>query len=367
MVPAKKEGYFALPIPYRRGVKVEVAAARPATVQLKAWRGAPVRRAVGRLYGKRRIETTTQGSDFSVIHSRGSGRLAALVLDVLDGGPLGGSGGAQFFMEGDERVHVDGARSPSIHGTGTEDTFNGGFYYRSGAFTLPTHGAGPFVTRPDGHGAQSQYRVFAGDGVLWTSALDFGMEHGGGDEFPGEIVAATTFSYRRAATARRTDSIAFGNPASESAHSLVGAFERRSLTAYFEGDHDGNAAASTVVVGGSYYPAPPPEASAEGVAATGVAFAGPLSLTLRVDPRARGIVLRRLADQAPPLVPMGVSVDGAPAGTWTSVSAAPNPSKRWLEDDFALPPRLTSGRSTLHVTLTPESGGTATLYGLEAR
>jgi hypothetical protein len=27
----------------------------------------------------------------------------------------------------------------------------------------------------------------------------------------------------------------------------------------------------------------------------------------------------------------------------------------------------TAGRSTLHVTLTPEAGGTATLYGLEAR
>jgi hypothetical protein len=98
-----------------------------------------------------------------------------------------------------------------------------------------------------------------------------------------------------------------------------------------------------------------------------VAFPAPLSVTLRVDPGASGVVLRRLTDQAPPLVPLAVSVDGVAAGTWASATATPNPSKRWLEDDFALPPRLTSGRSTLRVTLTPESGGTATLYGLEAR
>jgi len=301
-----------------------------------------------------------------VLAARGSGRLAALVLDVLDGGPGTGAPGSQFFMEGDERVHVDGARSPSIHGTGTEDTFNGGFYYRAGAFTLPTHGAGPFITQPDGGGAQSQYRVFADDGVRWSSALAFGMEHGGGDERPGGTVAATTFSYRSAPALRRRDSVRFGDAASEAAHALGGAFARRALTAYFEGDHDGNVPVSTVVIGGFYYPAPPPEASPEGVEADGIAFTGPVSLTLRTDPRNRGVVLRRLTDQAPPLVPLAVSVDGAPAGTWASATAIANPTKRWLEDDFALPPELTSGRSAIRVTLTPAGASSAALYGLEA-
>ena len=43
-------------------------------------------------------------------------------------------------LEGDERISVDGSRSPQIHGTGLEDFFSGGFYFIRGAFTLPTHG-----------------------------------------------------------------------------------------------------------------------------------------------------------------------------------------------------------------------------------
>ena len=35
-------------------------------------------------------------------------------------------------MEGDERVYFDRSRSPSIYGTGTEDMFDGGFYYEKG-------------------------------------------------------------------------------------------------------------------------------------------------------------------------------------------------------------------------------------------
>jgi hypothetical protein len=286
------------------------------------------------------------------------------VLDVADGGPAPASG-MQFFMEGDERVYVDDARSPALYGTGTEDAFNGGFYYNKGAFSLATHGAGPFITRPDGHGAQSQYRVFAGDGVVWDSALAFGMEHGGGDERLQETVAATTFSYRGAPALRRTDAVVFGDAASASTHVLAGAVAPRSLDAYFEGDRDGNIPVSTVVVGGFYYPAPPPEVSPEGVHADGVAFSSPISVTLRVDPHNRGVVLRRLADQAPPLVPLAISVDGAGAGTWTSATSIANPSKRWLEDDFSLPPALTAGRSLLRVTLAPV-GGEGALYGLQA-
>src|SRR6185503_5291948 len=211
MDPERGEGYFALPIPYRRGVRVSIAARRPASVRLEAWRGQAVRGA-GTLYGERREETTREGVDVRVLDASGSGRLAALVLDVLDGGPNTGSPGSQFFMEGDERVHVDGARSPSLYGTGTEDAFNGGFYYGQGAFSLPTHGAGPFVTLPSGDGAQSQYRVFGVDGVRWSSALAFGIEHGGGDEHGGERYAATTFSYRGAATLERPDHAFFETP-----------------------------------------------------------------------------------------------------------------------------------------------------------
>ena len=79
-----------------------------------------------------------------MLDATGSGRLASYVMDVSDpDAPLSGESGGQWFMEGDERVYVDGLRSPSIYGTGTEDEFDGGYYFNHGAFTLPFNGAGP--------------------------------------------------------------------------------------------------------------------------------------------------------------------------------------------------------------------------------
>ena len=362
MAPKLGEGYFALPVPYRRGATISLAASHPARVSLDGWIGRPAPRE-GTLYGERHETTTALGDDVRVLDTDGSGRLASLVLDVLDGGPL--SGGAQYFMEGDERVQVDGARSPAIYGTGTEDAFNGGFYYRNGAFTLPTHGAGPLAATTNGDSAQSQYRVFGADGVRWSSGLRFGIEHGGGDERADRRYAVTTFSYRAPATLSRTDSVALGDAQARGAHAFAGAVEPRPLTAYFEGERDGNTPVSTVVVGGFYYPAPPAEASPEGFTADGAGFAAPISVTLRVDRRNRGVVLRRLTDQGAPLVPVAVSVDGATAGVWNSATAVPSPAKRWLEDDFALPPSLTARRSSVRVTLAPQ-GGTANLFALQA-
>jgi hypothetical protein len=139
-----------------------------------------------------------------------------------------------------------------------------------------------------------------------------------------------------------------------------------SLDAYFEGNRDGTIPASTVVFGGTYYPSPPPQASTAAYSAQGIAFKRPISVRLRVPPTNRGVVLRRLQDQDTPAA-VEVSVDGEPAGVWPGAAFQGNPSKRWLESDYELPPRITSGRSTLTVTLTPATPGeTATAYALAA-
>ena len=348
MDPDKGTGYLALPVPFRRGVRVEVAGAAAAHVRVEGWRGPPAPLG-GTLYGERREQRTVEGADTRVLDAGGSGRLAALVLDDIDGGPASGASGTQRFLEGDERVHVDGARSPVQYGTGHEESFNGGFYYIFGAFSREMGGAGALITRPDGDGAQSQYRVYADDGVRWSRGIAYGEEHGGGDEQP-ETVAATTFSYRWPGSLALTDTAHLGGA---------------TLTAYFEGEHDGNSTQSTVVAGGFYYPAPDPAASPEGVTLRGVRFTGPLKLRLRVRRDNRGAVLRGVFDQAPPLVPLAVRVDGKPAGVWASPTAIPNPAKRFLEDDFELPAALTARHTRLHVTLAPlDAGATAGLFGL---
>jgi hypothetical protein len=368
MDPPTGTGYLALPIPYRKQARISVTSSGAhASVSIHAWTGAPAA-TTERLYGQTLITQTQLGQDFPVLGARGSGHLASYVMDVADpSAPLSGIVGGQWFMEGDERVYVDGLRSPSIYGTGTEDEFDGGFYFNQGAFTLPFNGAGPLGrTSPTGGGTQSAYRVYGDDGVVWARGVDYRQQAGGDNERPPETAVATTFSYRGVQQLLPSDNVVFGDSASEHAHHLTGAFDRLSLDAYFEGTHDGTVPVSTLVFGGTYYPTPPARASSESYSAAGIAFQGPISVTLRIPSSNRGVVLRRLQDQGTP-TPVNVTVDGRQAGVWLGAAFQGNPSKRWLESDYELPPRLTPGRSSIRVTLSPTNPGeTATAYSLQA-
>jgi hypothetical protein len=368
MDPSTGTGYLALPIPYAKQARISVASSTtPASVSIRAWSGTAAATSE-RLYGQQLITQTQLGQDFPVLEAQGSGHLASYVMDVTNASaPLSGNSGGQWFMEGDERVHVDGSRSPSLYGTGTEDEFDGGYYFSQGAFTLPFNGAGPLgQTSPTAGGTQSAYRVYGADGVIWSNGVDFGQQAGGNNERLPETATATTFSYRGSQQLTLSDSVVFGDSASEHAHHLAGAFDRVSLDAYFEGNHDSTIPVSTLAFGGTYYPTPPPQASNESYSAAGIAFQTPISIALRIPSSNHGVVLRRLHDQATP-APMNVTVDGEQAGIWPGGAFQGNTSKRWLESDYELPPRLTAGRSSIVITLTPTTpGGTATAYSLQA-
>lgn len=368
MDPSSGTGYLALPVPYGKEASISVASSTAsARVSLGAWTGAPARTGE-RLYGEQLVTQTQIGQDFPVLEASGSGHLASYVMDVTDASaPLSGNSGGQWFMEGDERVYVDGARSPSIYGTGTEDEFDGGYYFNQGPFSLPFNGAGPLgKTGTTQGGTQSAYRIYGDDGVIWSDRLDYGQQAGGDNERPPETAVATTFSYRGAPLLSPADSVRFGDPAGEAAHHLTGTFSRTSLDAYFEGNRDGTIPVSTLAFGGTYYPSPPPQASGDSYSARGIAFRDPISVTLRVPASNHGVVLRRLQDQNAP-APVEVTVDGEPVGVWPGAPFQGNPSKRWLESDYELPATVTAGHSALVVTLAPTSTTeTATAYSLQA-
>lgn len=365
--PRTGTGYLALPILYRRDVRVRVASASSdAKVRIEAWTAA-ASAATGHLYGTRVVTKTRLGRDFPVLDARGSGHLASYVMDLSQRAPLSGVSSGQWFMEGDERVYVDGLRSPSIYGTGTEDEFNGGYYFANGAFTLPFNGAGPLDSLgPLAGGAQSAYRVFADDGAIWSAGIRYSQQAGGDNEGPTVDAAATTFSYRAAQRLFASDVVRFGDAKSKKRHRLTGSGRPVSLDSYFEGVHDGTVPVSTLAIGGSYYVSPPPQLSDQSLHATGLAFRGPVSVTLRIPPDNRGVVLRRLADQVAS-VPVRVSVDGQSAGIWPGAEFQGDPLKRWLETDYALRPDLTAGKHAIVVSLAPAvAGETATAYTLEA-
>lgn len=364
MDPGARTGYLALPIPYADGATISVHAETGARVTVDGWTAAAVAGA-DPLFGEHHVETAPLGSDTRVLDAEGSGRVASIVLDDVDGGPLTGIPPLQRMLEGDERVHVDGSRSPTHYGTGHEESSNGGWYYILGAYSGAFGGAGVLGTLPSGAGTHNQHRVFADDAARWSSGIAYGTEHGGGDELLN-TVAVTTFSYRGPATLRETDALDLGDPASLAAHAAHGDAQATRLTAYFEGQRDGNGIHSTIIAGGSHYPAPPPTRSPEGVTAAGARFTGTVGATLRIDPANAGVVLRGLFDQGGRRFTLAVTVDGAPAGTWTVPSTVPNRFKRWIEDDLDLPAAATAGKDHIELALTPVEGETANLYGLRA-
>lgn len=363
MDPATGMGYFSLPIPFENGMTARLRSQTTAAVRSEIWLGPPVDGA-GVLHGRSTTESSVRGLDATLLETGGSGRLAALVVDLV-GPPGSNKGPLQYMLEGDERVYVDGARSPSIHGTGLEDIFNGGFYYSRGPFSLPTHGAGVFLPHDITRGARSQYRVFAADGVRWEDGLRFQVEHGGGDENDGQLTTSTPFWYAGSPRLERSDRLLPARTDSSSKHRLHGEVSARTLTAYFEGDQDGNAVTSTepMLFGGTEYPAPPPEESRESVTADGVAFTGPISFNLAVASDNCGVLLRRQVDGATPNL-VDVAVDGRHVGTWSV--REPNPAKRWRVDDLAIHPRHTADKSQIRVVLTPSGEAGATAFAIEA-
>ncbi|MFI6823537.1 DUF2961 domain-containing protein [Micromonospora sp. NPDC050187] len=280
----------------------------------------------------RRAETVG-GSDWIVADQAGRGRFVG-VSQTARGHIIGGN--TRNYLEGDERVHVDGSPTPQIYGTGTEDFYESGWYFNRGEYSGVFTGNTAHLFRSGGcvDECDAVYRLMIGDAVSYATALRFGIEHGPANDMPADY-ASTAFLYTQPTVAlRRTDTLVTGDAASRTGHGYVGSGTQYALTTPYEGDDDNVPVAGQVRAGG-----------------------GAVSFRLAVDPANQGVRLRRHSDQANAYQQVAVSVDGTRAGVWRQPLG--NGRQRWLADEFVLPAALTAGRSTVTVTLTPVAGAPA--------
>ena len=146
---------------------------------------------IGHLYAvHRRTEGFAIGQDVELVEWNGTGRLVGVVLIASSDDPEN-----RRILEGDDRIYIDGAATPQIHGTGTEDFFNGGWYYKYGTFSLPTHGNPAHLVDPAGDHT-SQYRYMPTDSIPFTHSIRMTMEHGPTNNLPGTF-SSTVFLYGR--------------------------------------------------------------------------------------------------------------------------------------------------------------------------
>jgi hypothetical protein len=273
---------------------------------------------------------TADGADHTFLAAAGRGRLLGVSHTMTGRIP---SGNQRDYLEGDERLYVDGGASPDVHGTGTEDFYESGWYFNRGPYTGPFNGNTAHETGTAGcaYDCTSAYRLMLAEGPDFGSSLRFGIEHGPGDR-DAATYGSTAFWYGQPSDALRwTDSLTVGDPGSESAHAYSSGAPGavRTLTATYEGN-DGT---------------PTPVTATVRDATSAVRF------RLAVDPDNRGVYLRRTGDQTAPYQAARVTVDGRDAGTWTEPLG--NGTHRWLDDTYALPAALTAGRDRVTVTLTP--------------
>ncbi|HSJ13481.1 MAG TPA: DUF2961 domain-containing protein [Longimicrobiales bacterium] len=128
------------------------------------------------------------GEPITLLDARGRGHYVGTLLSMQPG-----RGRHLGYLEGDERIFIDGAAQPQIVGTGTEDYFSSGWYYDTGVYSAPYHGV---TIKDEERGRINTYRWHIEDPIPFRESLLFHIEHGGTNDAPGVEYASVAFWYQ---------------------------------------------------------------------------------------------------------------------------------------------------------------------------
>lgn len=278
---------------------------------------------------------TTPNQDWTYLSATGTGKFVGDTVDMR--GPAD-----RAYLEGDERSYVDGSRSPAVHGTGTEDYYQSGWYFNRGPYNTPLHGNTGHLTAvtgcPSGGDCTSAFRLLLAEAVSFGHDVTFGIEHGGVDDVAATYSSIAYWYGVDPPTSHQTDTLTVGDPRGDGDHHyqpLPDLAPACPMTDTFEG-RDG--------------PQTPVTADTRTTAV-------PVRFTLALDPANAGAVLTRTSDQLAGYQRAAVSVDGTALPDWLEPLA--NPYHRWLDDQYPLPASVTAGHRSVTVTLSPVCGSAA--------
>lgn len=186
------ELYCFFPMPYNDGAIIELVNPTGTTLSPVDYTitYAPKSPAeIGRLrfHTQARAQVVTGGMpSYRILEIDGSGHYLGCVISIAPSITHWG------VLEGDEQIYVNGEPTASILGTGTEDYFNGGFYFSGGPVSLPFGGCSVIDNI---NFRMSAYRLHVPDPVVFDDGIIVDMEHGGVNEASGDY-RTTAFYYR---------------------------------------------------------------------------------------------------------------------------------------------------------------------------
>lgn len=315
--------YLQFPMPFRRHAKVRLVnkGATPLSGVWSEVETTPFETSFDNVGIFHALFTTTTpsqaGADLVVVDTKGAGQIVGIVQTERGATNRG-------YLEGDDRFVIDGRRTPAIHGTGTEDIYSGGFYFDRGPFTQAFDGNPAHVV--DGTDATTMYRFFYPDLIPFRDGVRFSIEHGPVNDF---VVDAWTLAFYYAVPEARlvaSDTLTIGDPTSEGAHkyAVTGETFSGTRTFTFEGERD-----------------------TANLTASGRAHKGASEFSMSIDPKNRGVVLRRLSDQTIGRQRANVYVDGTKVATFYAPGR--NATHAWREDEVILPESATRDKTAIAV------------------
>lgn len=169
--------YCYFPMPYSNGCRIEITNESHESVShfyyaIQYLELECLDEGIGRFHAKWHRATTESGKPYTILEATGQGHFSGCILSMEQAPWKQGFD----FLEGDEQIYIDGESFPSIHGTGTEDYFNGGWYFINGPFAAPYHG---LILKDEMRSRVIAYRFHIADPIPFQQSIRVDMEHGG--------------------------------------------------------------------------------------------------------------------------------------------------------------------------------------------
>jgi len=169
--------YCYFPMPFDRSARIELYAEpgidRNVTVQAEVL-FVPIGRKEneGKFYALwQRENPTTKGKPFTFIETQGRGHLVGAVQQSQ-----AFESGGTYYFEGDDQTTIDGELV--IHGTGSEDFYNGGWYDVPGRWeTRRSFVLSGCLAYKKHLGRTGAYRIFLGDAYAYRKSILHSIEH----------------------------------------------------------------------------------------------------------------------------------------------------------------------------------------------
>ncbi|MFH1999505.1 MAG: DUF2961 domain-containing protein [Planctomycetota bacterium] len=286
---------------------------------------------------------TPYGRDWLFFESPGTGWFVGAVQSMH----------GEHYCEGDEHIYMDGAISPQINGTGSEDYFLACFWPNLN-FNSPFANCVGDIQEEGGGTMQGAYHVpscysrfHLEAPIPFFNHIDARIQHGGLNAISSQYGSIAYAYVRNQPSLILNDVIDVGNAANEAAHRYE--TSDKSPIHLLEAHPEGNHFQTTIKDHGRRH--------AEGT----------ISFNVAIDPGNQGVRLRRRLDQAVSRQKAVVFIYGKPVGTWYDPDQ--NEYLRWYESDFDIHQSFTQGREKLEVKLeicTGDGCGVFTDYRYEA-